>query len=55
VNDSTNLPEFILTDEQITEEKNDVVSITSLILGIIIVGVIFYFRHSRKKSQIAQI
>ena len=55
VNNSTNLPEFILTDEQITEEKNDVVSITSLILGIIIVGVIFYFRRSRKKSQITQI
>jgi len=55
VNNSTNLPEFVLTDEQSTEEKNDLVSIISLILGIIIVGVIFYFRHSRKKSQITRI
>lgn len=55
MNDSTNLPEFILTDEQIIEEKNDAVSIISLVLGIIIVGIIFYFRHSRKKSQITHI
>jgi peptide/nickel transport system substrate-binding protein len=51
VNNSTKLPEFTLTDEKTIEEKNNFISITAILLGVIIVGTIFYLKHSRKKLK----
>ena len=54
VSDSTQLPEISLTDIQNAEEKNEYVSITAIVIGIIIVVSILYLRRSRKKSQIVR-
>jgi peptide/nickel transport system substrate-binding protein len=54
VSDSTQLPEMSLTDIQNAEEKNEYVSITAIVIGIIIVVSILYLRRSRKKSQIVR-
>jgi peptide/nickel transport system substrate-binding protein len=54
VSDSTQLPEISLTNIQNTKEKNEYVSITVIVIGIIIVGSILYLRRSRKKSQIVR-
>jgi len=54
VSDSTQLPEMSLTDIQNAEEKNEYVSITAIVIGIIIVASILYLRRSRKKSQIVR-
>lgn len=51
VNDSTELPEITLSYIQTEQIDSDFTSIGMIILGIIIVGAIFYLRHSRKKSQ----
>ena len=48
---SEELPEVTLSDVQTEESDSDYVSITAIILGSIIVGVILYFRRARKKSQ----
>lgn len=54
VSDSTQLPEIPLTDIQNAEEKNEYISITAIVIGIIIVASILYLRRSRKKSQIVK-
>ena len=54
VSDSTQLPEMSLTDIQSAEEKNEYVSIATIVIGIIIVVSILYLRRSRKKSQIVR-
>jgi peptide/nickel transport system substrate-binding protein len=54
VNDSAQLPEIPLTDIQNAEEKNEYISITAIVIGIIIVASILYLRRSRKKSQIVK-
>ncbi|MEX0854134.1 MAG: ABC transporter substrate-binding protein [Nitrosopumilaceae archaeon] len=54
VSDSTQLPEMSLTDIQNTEEKNEYISVSAIVIGIIIVVSILYLRRSRKKSQIVR-
>ena len=54
VSDSTQLPEMSLTDIQSAEEKNEYVSIATIVIGIIIMVSILYLRRSRKKSQIVK-
>jgi len=47
---STELPEISLSDIQTVEDDSDLVSIASIVIGIIIVGSILYLRRLRKKS-----
>ena len=49
--DSTELPEVTISDSFSNESDSDFTSIGMIIVGAIIVGSIFYLRHSRKKSQ----
>ena len=51
VNNSTELPETHLSDIETFEKDTNFTSIGTIILGTIIVGIILYFRQSRKKSQ----
>lgn len=54
VNTSSNLPAITFSEIQNISEKNEYVSISAIIIGIIIVSTIFYLRHSRKKSFIVK-
>jgi len=51
VSDSTILPDLAINEIEVLEEKNDFTSISAIIIGIIIVGTILYFRRAKKKSQ----
>ena len=50
-NDSNELPEVTLSDAQTLEQDSEFTSIITIVIGIIIVGTILYYRRKRKKSQ----
>ncbi len=51
LSDFTELPKLAPDEIKVLEEKNDFISIISIIIGIIIVGTILYFRRAKKKSK----
>jgi peptide/nickel transport system substrate-binding protein len=51
VSGPTQLPEMSVTDIQSLEDKNEYSSIVAIVLGALIIGTIFYIRHSRKQPK----
>ncbi len=47
---SDELPQVAISDVQTQEQDSEFTSIISIILGVIIVGIILYYRQARKKS-----
>ncbi len=47
---ATELPDIVVSEEQLATEKNEYTSLVAIVLGAIIIGSILYIRHKRKKS-----